>query len=229
MTNFRISVLALAVVIGSFAPVARLRAADATPPSAAPAAKTEKLKFQTDWKGETITLPPGFAPRMTLKGTEEIRFAPGMFNQASDSFFSYAFVFSVPKNQELTKEVIEREMLTYYRGLAESVSKGRGRSVETGKFTFTMEPAPGSPTDTPEKIPASTTVLQFGGALHWVEPFVTGQPQLLHFELQSWSDPATARNYLFACVSPQEARAGTGEGIWQQLRRIRRSFEVAGQ
>ena len=69
------------------------------------------LVFQTDWKGERIRLPPAFAPAMKLKGIEEIRFAPGMFQAQSDSFFSYAFVFSVAKDHELTQEVIQREIL----------------------------------------------------------------------------------------------------------------------
>src|SRR4051812_23762235 len=77
----------------------------------------EKLVLHTDWKGERIELPPGFAPRMTLRGVEEIRFAPGMFDARADSFFTYAFVFSVPKNQALTQEVMQSEILIYYRGL----------------------------------------------------------------------------------------------------------------
>lgn len=190
-----------------------LRAADAT----------EKLTFHTEWKGERIDLPPGFAPAMTLKGIEEIRFAPGMFNAKADSFFTYAFVFSVPKAQELTPEVIKREMLTYYRGLAEAVSKGKVKKGDSEKFTFALEPSKEA-TGAPKKIPASTKITQYTGELSWIEPFATAEPQVLHFELQTWSDPATARNYLFVCVSPK-ARAET-DTTWKQLREIRQGFEV---
>jgi hypothetical protein len=192
------------------------------PLSLAADAPAEKLTFHSEWKGERIELPPSFAPAMTLKGSEEIRFAPGMFNPHSDSFFTYAFVFSVPRSQELTPEVIKQEMLTYYRGLAEAVSKGKGRTVEAAKFTFTLEPA--ATADAPKKISASTKVSQYKGELSWVEPFVTGQPQLLHCELQSWSDAVTARNYLFVCASPKVARET--DAAWRELREIRRTFEV---
>ena len=30
----------------------------------------EELSFKTEWKGERIKLPPGFAPEMKLKGIE---------------------------------------------------------------------------------------------------------------------------------------------------------------
>jgi len=186
----------------------------------------EKIVLHTDWKGERIELPPRFAPAMTLKGIEEIRFAPGMFNAKSDSFFTYAFVFSVPKSQELTPEVIQREMLAYYRGLAESVLKSKGKSAAVDKFAFKLEEAKEA-TGTPEKIPASTKVIQYIGELNWVEPFATAQPQVLHFEIQSWADPVTVRNYLFVCTSPR-AR-GEADVVWKELREIRRTFEVAGQ
>ncbi len=65
--------------------------AGASPLSAADET-TEKLTFNTTWRGERIELPPRFAPTMTLKGIEEIRFAPGMFKAESDWFFSYVFV-----------------------------------------------------------------------------------------------------------------------------------------
>ncbi len=186
----------------------------------------ELLVFHTDWKGERITLPPAFAPAMKLKGIEEIRFAPGMFQAQADAFFSYAFVFSVAKDQELTQAVIQREILVYYQGLAESVLKGKGRAVETGKFTFKLERAKQA-TGAPEQLPASTPITQYAGELDWVEPFVTGKPQLLHFEIHSWTLPSTARNYLFVCTSPK-ARGET-EAVWKELRTLRRRFEVKSQ
>lgn len=167
-----------------------------------------------------------FAPAMKLKGIEEIRFAPGMFQAQSESFFSYAFVFSVTKDQELTQAVIQEEMLVYYRGLAESVLKGKGKTAETGKFTFRLERAKQA-TGTPERLPAATPVTQYAGELDWIEPFVTGKPQMLHFEIQAWSNPGSSRNYLFVCTSPK-ARGET-DTIWKELRTIRRTFEVKRQ
>jgi hypothetical protein len=186
----------------------------------------ETLTLHTPWKGERIELPPRFARAMTLKGIEEIRFAPGMFDAKSDSFFTYVFVFSVSKEQALTREMIQREMLVYYQGLSESVSKSKERSVDAGKFTFEMGEAEAA-VEAPEKIPASVKVTQYTGKLKWVEPFATGQTQVLNFELQSWTDPTMARNYLFVCTSPKAP--GDAEVLWKELRQIRRTFEVTGK
>ncbi len=211
---------------GVIAPCNLSPAAETNPKASVPGDIVERLVFHTDWKGERIALPPRFAPTMKLTGIEEIRFAPGMFQAQSDSFFSYAFVFSVVKEQELTPTVIQREILTYYRGLAESVLKGKDKAVEADKFTFKLEPIQEA-IGRPEAIPATTKIAQYSGELTWVEPFVTAKPQVLHFELQSWADPGTARNYLFVCTSPKVRRES--EGVWRELRAIRRSFEVRGK
>jgi hypothetical protein len=42
-----------------------------------------KLAAPAEWGGETIQLPPRFAPDMKLKGSEHIRFAPGMMKPDS--------------------------------------------------------------------------------------------------------------------------------------------------
>ena len=68
------------------------------------------------------TSTPNFINR-GLKGFEEIRFAPGMFDAKSDSFFSYGFVLQCEPEPKLTDAVVKQELLTYYRGLAEAVSE----------------------------------------------------------------------------------------------------------
>ena len=183
----------------------------------------EKLVFKTDWKGERIALPPPFAPDMKLEGIEEIRFAPGMFEPESESFFSYVFVFSFAGEKKLTDEVIKRETLTYYRGLATAVLKGKGKETDTSKFKFELEKEKGA-----KMMPASVadpkSVTQYRGKLDWVEPFATAKPQVLHFEIQSWADPKTKRNYLFVGTSPKEI--SDEAKIWKDLRKIRSEFKV---
>ncbi|MGI9239725.1 MAG: hypothetical protein ACR2RV_02930 [Verrucomicrobiales bacterium] len=187
------------------------------------AGSAEKLVFKTDWKGERIELPPPFAPEMKLEGIEEIRFAPGMFEPESDSFFSYVFVFSVPGDQELSQEVIQKETLAYYRGLAASVLKGKGKEVDTTKFKFTLEKS-----DKAGAVPASVgdkaSVTEYRGKLDWIEPFATAKPQVLHFEIQAWTDPKTERGYLFVNTSPKEV--SDTAAIWKEMRTIRSEFRV---
>ena len=45
------------------------------------------LEAPKGWGGETIVLPPKFAPGMKLKGSEKIRFAPGMFKPEAEDWW----------------------------------------------------------------------------------------------------------------------------------------------
>ena len=187
------------------------------------AGPAEKLVFKTDWKGERIELPPPFAPEMKLEGIEEIRFAPGMFEPESDSFFSYVFAFSLTGDQELSEDVIQKETLAYYQGLAASVLKGRGKEVDTTKFKFTLKKLE-KPGAVPASVDDKASVTEYRGKLDWVEPFATAKSQVLHFEIQAWTDPKTERGYLFVGTSPQEVSDATA--IWKEMRRIRSEFKV---
>src|SRR5688572_7965936 len=95
--------------------------------------KTAELAAPNDWAGETIALPPGFAPDMKLKGTEHVRFAPGMMKPASDTFFCYAFVFELQPQPALTEAVVKEEFLKYYRGLCKAVLQGKLPDLDPSK------------------------------------------------------------------------------------------------
>ena len=171
-----------------------------------------QLEAPEAWSGETIALPPGFAPKMKIRGIEVIRFAPGMFKAASESFFSYIFVFRIDGGPELTEAVVRDEILVYYRGLAAAVLGADKVDVE--KFALELKQVK---TVTPGATASA-------GKLQWIEPFVTKKPQTLRLEIQTWS--AKKYRYLLCSVSP----TGPTAAIWKALHEIRDTFlEANGQ
>lgn len=178
--------------------------------------KKTRFDVPEDWKTERIALPPTFAPDMKLQGTEEIWFAPGMFKPKSASFFSYMFVFQLKSKPELNQEVIEREILVYYRGLARSVLKRSKVEVDPKQFSLKLKQSK----TIDEKAKAPAGMKRYAGDLKWVEPFATQKPQTLHLEVDMWANSKTNQNYLFVCVSPQEDKAA----IWKTMRNLRVSF-----
>lgn len=180
------------------------------------------MVFDTKWRGERITLPPQFAPKMKLKGLEEIRFAPGMFKPAAKDFFTYVFVFAVSEDQKLTEAVLKQEILVYYQGLSEGLMKRKGKAVDVSEFTFEMKKAKAA-TGGPKGVKAAA-ITQYTGQLDWVEPFATAEAQVLHFEMHAWHDAKTKKNYLFVCTSPKAI--ADGDTNWKAMRNIRQSFVV---
>ncbi len=166
------------------------------------------LKAPANWGGETIKLPPGFARDMSLRGTEHIRFAPGMMDADSDTFFSYAFVFVLDDSKPLEKPTIESELLKYYRGLCKAVMGRNLGDTNPNEFALTL-----GPLANPIKGHSS-----YRGKLEWVEPFTTKKPQVLNLEVTIWKRGTL--QYLFACVSPNDRK----DPVWEQLTKIRQTY-----
>ena len=176
----------------------------------------KQITVPPDWKGEQISLPPSFAKEMQFKGIEEARFSPGMFQEKSNTFFTYFFVFKIDPGIELTQKNIERELLTYYQGLSRTIFNSRKKKIDTSQFTCKLTKA--IPVD-PQKIyPQGLT--EYSATVKWTEPFVTQKPQTLNLIIQAWTGKATKHGYLFVCVSPQDFKAK----IWRSMRDIRSTF-----
>jgi hypothetical protein len=165
------------------------------------------------WAKETIALPPAFAPEMKWKGTEELRFAPGMFKADAADFFSYALLFWLPDDAQIDGKTMERELLAYYRGLAAAVLKGKKQKVDAKAFTLTITGAK----QQPDKRPGGEPVAGYVGELNWVEPFATGNPQTLRLEIHTWPCAKHKHHCVFVCASPQPQTAA----VWKTLREIR--------
>lgn len=176
-----------------------------------------KLAAPEGWGGESISLPPGFAPDMRLQGEEHIRFAPGMMKPASDSFFCYAFAFELKSKPELTDAVVKEEFLKYFRGLCTAVLNGQLPEVDPASFTLDLQRVKSAPLAAAAE-PAAETVKNYIGTLNWIEPFATKKPQKLNLEIRTWA--RDGRNFIFACVSPQARDAA----IWKQLHGIREGY-----
>lgn len=176
-----------------------------------------KLVAPDGWAGETIALPPGFAPDMKLKGSEHIRFAPGMMKPTSDSFFCYAFAFDLQPKPELTEAVVKDEFLKYYRGLCQAVLNGKRPEVDPSEFSLELQRVK-SETELSPDLKGTDARTLYTGTLDWVEPFATKKPQKLNLEIQTWVKQD--RNYIFACVSPQTR----DKAIWKQLHAIRDEY-----
>ncbi len=75
------------------------------------------------WKSETIPFPLDFAPGISHRGVEELRFAPGMFDPAAPGYWSYAFVWRTEDAATLAAPILAAELTTYFRGLLGAVDE----------------------------------------------------------------------------------------------------------
>jgi hypothetical protein len=113
---------------------------------------------------------------------------------------------------------LEKELLTYYRGLSKAVMAGKEKSVDTEGFTISLEKS-----ENPGSTPASAeNVAAYAGILNWTEPFATQQAQTLNLEIFVWNHGD--QPVVFSCVSPA---ALDQEVPWKNLRDICSKFRLA--
>lgn len=89
----------------------------AKPPPATP------WQVPAGWKHERIPFPLDFAPSLSHKGVEELRFAPGFFDPKAPGYWSYAFVWRLEESAVLDAKTVEAELTTYFGGLIDAVDE----------------------------------------------------------------------------------------------------------
>lgn len=85
------------------------------------------LTSDASWGKEIIPMPLHFAPKIPYKGVEELRFSPDWSKQDRDGYWTYAFVWDVDLNKELTAIDIETDLQYYFDGLMGGVNKDKGK------------------------------------------------------------------------------------------------------
>jgi hypothetical protein len=132
-----------------------------------------------------------------------------MFQKEAKDFFSYVIVFRLDEQPKLSREILARELLVYYRGLANSVSGGK---IKTDGFSIEVKP------DKTSQVPDAQ---QYVAVLKWVEPFATKKPQTLRIEIRAWETSKSRRTWVFMSVSPNRV----DDPIWKTMRQVRDKFD----
>ncbi len=179
---------------------------DADYDDAAPPPPPERALFRwplpDGWRGETIALPPEFARDMTLRGLEEVRFAPRFFDPDAETYFSYSFAWVVGGEGRLDAPAVAEQLRRYFAGLMAAVgAKGR-RDGAAASAARLHDDGPG----------------RFAGTLGTVDAFGDGRPLKLQIEVEA-SECAGRRVLLFT-LSPREP----ADPVWARLREQRKLF-----
>ena len=98
--------------------------------------------MQPAFRYEHIELPPGFAKTLP-PGDEELYFSPGMFDPASEGYWSYVFALVWDKPGAGSVQHYTTLFNTYYRGLINAVGTGK-YDVSQIQAQFRAGPAAGT-------------------------------------------------------------------------------------
>ena len=70
-----------------------------------------------DWGIERFLVPISFAPQISYKGVEDIRFTPGWAKRESDEYWIYVFLWYLDSTPKTDAKIIAENLKAYYTGL----------------------------------------------------------------------------------------------------------------
>lgn len=176
--------------------------------------KPELLPQPEKWEFERFPLPPAFAPAITYRGVEELRFAPGMFVKDSSLYFTYVFVVQLENVVTISQAEIHDYLLNYYRGLCRVTASDRKLTIDTTQIDVTVEKQ--------KDVSSSEPIYNAKANIFGV--FADGAPVKLNLEIKVLTDSPGKRTYLYIIASPHKKTDPT----WKKLLQLRKEFNLPG-
>jgi hypothetical protein len=165
-----------------------------------------QLPVPDGWSVERFSLPPDFARQITYKGLEDIRFSPGFTDQKNENYWSYAYLWWLDGNPEISAAAIQNNLASYYSGLIErNISI---RKIPTDKLFPTVVSIHPVKTDTED----SET---FAGTIHMLD-YLTQTPMILNAVIHKKNCSDKNHGFLFFEISPKEQT----HPVWQKMNKL---------
>jgi len=172
-----------------------------------------RLDVPEGWEVERFSLPAQFAPEMTFKGIEELRFTPGWGDSTSTEYWSYAYLWWLNKPSGIDAQSLKSNLQALYTGLV-------GTNITSRQIPLSKQ----VPTEvTVEKIKTNTGDVQtFQGRARMLD-YMTQKPMTLNliFHVKNCLKENTVA--VLVGVSPKSPN----DPIWKTLNQLNETFECS--
>lgn len=171
-----------------------------------------KLNIPSGWGTERFSFPFDFAPQIPYKGVEELRFAPGWADGASEEHWAYAYLWWLEGHPQMTTAKLEAHLQDYYNGLI-------GQNIVPRKIP--KEKLVPAKANLKAIATAACDKATFSGTVSTLD-YLTQTPMTLNVIIH-WKDLAAPdRSAIFFEVSPRPAN----HRIWTQLDQLNKNLKL---
>ena len=166
------------------------------------------------WARELIMFPMNFAPTITYKGFEELRFAPGWSNAASNEQWAYSILWWLDGKINFSEKNLKDDLEAYYSGLTKN--KALADKLDMNLYKPASVEVKKSNTATGDKATYTATARIF-------DSYVNNKPLTLYFKIHIKDCPQTDKTIVLI-----EAAAGSyNDPVWQSLDQINKEFKCS--
>jgi len=172
------------------------------------------LDTRDGWSVEQFPIPIDFAPEIPYSGVEDIRFSPGWGNTVSDEHWTYCFLWYLDGKPEITGEILEENLASYYTGLV-------NRNMQSRQIAATKYIKP--VTSFKKIVAASGDSETYRGTIYMLD-YHKQEPITLNcaVHVKSCSEQAD-KSFLFFQISPKPIT----DPVWQPLEKIWTDFKCS--
>lgn len=161
------------------------------------------LESDTTWLKEIIKFPIGFAPDITYKGYEDLRFSRHWTKKDSTDFWTYAFTWHVKGQQVVSEAILEAHIKSYYNGLMGAVNKKKDFKVPETMVLFLKD--------------TGNNQIDYIGKISVYDSFHTERMIVLNIQMTQFYCEQTNTSDLLFRISPQPF----DHEVWQTLRTVK--------
>lgn len=167
------------------------------------------------WDVERFTIPISFAPTISYKGIEDIRFTPGWGKATTTEYWSYAFLWYLDGLPEMNEKTIEENLKAYYTGLV-------GGNIESRKITAEkLVPI----TTSVKKAKASKNDLAtYTGTIKMLD-YMAQLPITMNCIIHFRPDKEKNKTFVFYEISPRPY----SDDVWKSLDKLWSEFDINKQ
>ena len=172
-----------------------------------------RLLIPAGWNVERFALPPDFAPKLTCKGIEDIRFTPGWGDTTSDEHWAYGFLWWLSQTAKVDAGMLQNNLQEYFSGLVRRNLGGLDPASEMAKTITSVK-----------KIKTSGNDLEtFGGNISMFD-YHTKKRIVLNCLIHLKTSITKEQVPVFFEVSPKPLE----HPVWKKLHEVEKSFQKAG-
>lgn len=161
------------------------------------------VKTDKSWTKEIFTFPLHFASDLKFQGREEAHFPKGWRKLDSPEFWSYTFAWTIDLNEELTEDIVESHMQSYFDGLLNVVNKNKDFVLPKTIAKI-------------KKYKGSIDNSKFSGTLEIFDTFVTNEPMTLNVLAENFYCKQEEKMIILYKFSPK----ALNHEIWTVLDKI---------
>jgi hypothetical protein len=164
------------------------------------------------WRRELTNFPPGFAKTLPYRGEEEIHFMSGFREPTAADSWSYALAWILEPGPPLETAALERDLVTYFRGLCHEVGAGQFQ-FDDSRFRASLH-AVGEAPKTRNQLLLNTVSPELRGTVDTYDPYKTGKPMTLNVRVhQATCIGASAERIVLFAMTPRP----DADAVWIAL------------